>query len=151
MTAQLADDAGRLPHFLGQVVDGLASLVHQDLALFTALGGLLGGGSGVLGVAGDLHGGTRHLGDGGGDHGHLLLLALQLFHRGLVGHQTAFGIGVQLVGKLTDVGDELMLAAHEAVEAAGELAHFVVGVDLDALGQIAVTVGDAGQRPGTPW
>ncbi len=148
MAAQLADHLGRLPHFLGQTVDGLTGLVHQHLALLTALGGLLGRGGGVLGVAGDLHGGARHLGDGGGDHGHLLLLALQLVHGGLVGHQTALGIGVQLVGQLADVADQLVLAADEAVEAVGQLTHLVVGVDLDALGQIAVAVGDAGQRLG---
>ncbi|MND73091.1 hypothetical protein D3C80_646570 [compost metagenome] len=148
MAAQLADDAGGLTHFLGQVVDGLASLVHQHLALLAALGRLLGGGGCVLGVAGDLHGGARHLGDRGGDHGHLLLLTLQLFHRGLVGHQAALRIGIQLVGELADIADQLVLAADETVEAVGQLAHLVIGIDLDALGQIAVTVGDAGQGLG---
>ncbi len=41
-----------------------------------------------------------------------------------------------------------MLAADEAVEAVGQLTHFIVGVDLDALGQIAVTIGDASQSLG---
>ncbi|MNE18333.1 hypothetical protein D3C80_1113650 [compost metagenome] len=145
---QLLHHPARLLDLLRHQLDAADGTPHHPMAFARGVGGRLGGTHGVRGVAGNLEDGGLHLVHGGGDLGHLPLLAGHALG-GLLGDGThLLHRAAELAHRARDLAHQLGQRPLHAIDGRAELAQFIPleAVVADPLLQLApaeLAAGDA--------